>query len=98
GGVTVWGGAHTQAHRGASFLDDFHVDRSGVNLALFHGSDTGAKEREPELDACASFTEGDIERAGLQHALVGHCQRFHFGSAHTYPGAPLAHDFGPSPT
>lgn len=97
-GVTVWGAAHRQAHRNASFLDGFRVDRSGVNIALFHGTEANAREREPELDACASFSEADIEHAGLDHALVGHCQTRHFGRVHTYPGAPLAHDFGASPT
>jgi exonuclease SbcD len=93
-GVTIWGGAHTEAHRVRSFLDRFEVDRSGVNLALFHGSEIGGQAREPELDPCATFAEADVERAGFDHALVGHYRQSHFGRLHTYPGAPLAHDFG----
>lgn len=35
-GVTLWGGACGRAGS-MGFLDDFTVDRGGVNLALFHG-------------------------------------------------------------
>jgi exonuclease SbcD len=97
-GVTIWGAAHTEAHRLRSFLDGFEVDRPGLNVALFHGAETGGRDREPELDPCAAFDEAAIERAGFDHALVGHYQQRHFGSRHTYPGAPIAHDFGPSLT
>jgi DNA repair protein SbcD/Mre11 len=97
-GVTVWGAAHTEAHRSRSFLDGFTVDRPGVNIALFHGAEIGGREREPELEPCAPFDEAAIERAGFDYALVGHYQQPYFGSRHTYPGAPIAHDFGPSPT
>jgi DNA repair protein SbcD/Mre11 len=93
-GITIWGAAHTEAHRTASFLDRVEVDRPGVNLALFHGAEAGGRDREPHLDECASFTESDIERAGFDHALVGHYSQAHFGRLHTYPGAPIAHDFG----
>jgi DNA repair exonuclease SbcCD nuclease subunit len=97
-GVTVWAAAHTEAHRTRSLLDGFTVDRQGVNLALFHGADIGGRDREPESDPCATFTEAALERAGIDHALVGHYRHHHFGARHTYPGAPLAHDFGPSAT
>jgi DNA repair protein SbcD/Mre11 len=97
-GVTIWGAAHTEAHRLRSFLDGFKVDRPGLNVALFHGAETGGRDREPGLDPCAVFEEAAIERAGFDHALVGHFQRRHFGSMHTYPGAPIAHDFGPDRT
>jgi len=93
-GVTIWGAAHTAAHRSASFLDQVHVNRPGVNLAFFHGAEIGGREREPQLEACASFAETDIEHAGFDHALVGHYSQAHFGRLHTYPGAPLTHTFG----
>jgi len=96
-GVTIWGAAHTEAHRVRSFLEGTVVDRPGVNLALFHGTELAGQEREPDLDSCAAFLEADIERAGFDHALVGHYQRPHFGMLHTYPGAPLAHDFRSGP-
>jgi exonuclease SbcD len=93
-GVCLWGAAHTEAHRRASFLDRFKVDRPGVNLALFHGAEVAGGEREPDLEPCAPFAEADIERAGFDHALVGHYRQAHLGWLHTYPGAPLAHGFG----
>jgi hypothetical protein len=97
-GVTLWGAAHTEAHRSRSFLDRFAVDREGVNLALFHGAERSGAEREPTSDPCASFDEAAIEAAGFDHALVGHYQQAHFGWMHTYPGALIAHEFGYGPT
>jgi DNA repair exonuclease SbcCD nuclease subunit len=96
-GVTVWGAGHTEAHLSRSFLDHFQVEGEGVNLALFHGAEKSGAEREPTLDTWAAFDEAAIERAGFAHALVGHYQQPHFGWLHTYPGAPLAHDFGIDP-
>jgi DNA repair exonuclease SbcCD nuclease subunit len=93
-GVCLWGAAHTEAHRRASFFGRFQVDRPGVNIALFHGAEIGGREREPELDSCAEFADNDVERAGFDHALVGHYRQAHFGRLHTYPGGPIAHDFG----
>lgn len=93
-GVTVWGAGHIEAHRTRSFLDGFEVDRGGVNFALFHGAERSGYEREPHLDPSATFEEAAIELAGFDHALVGHYQQPHLGRVHTYPGAPLAHDFG----
>ena len=95
--VTIWGAAHTEAHRLRSFLEGSAVDRPGVNLALFHGTELAGQEREPDLYSAPAFLEADIERAGFDHALVGHYQRPHFGTLHTYPGAPLAHDFRSGP-
>lgn len=93
-GVTVWGTAHTEAHRSRGFFDGFRVDRDGVNLALFHGAERSGFDREPNLESCAPFDESAIEAAGFDHALVGHFQDSYFGRVHTYPGAPIAHDFG----
>jgi hypothetical protein len=50
------------------------------------------------LEPCATFDEAAVERAGFDHALVGHYQQAYFGSKHTYPRAPIAHDFGLSPS
>lgn len=96
--VTIWGAAHTEAHRAASLLRGVAVDRPGFNLALFHGAEVAGYEREPDLDRCADFDEGEIAEAGFDHALVGHYQRPHFGRLHTYPGAPMAHDFATGPS
>lgn len=97
-GVTIWGAAHTEPHRARSFFDGFQVDRDGLNLALFHGAERSGFDRESGTDPCAQFDERDIEANGFNHALVGHYQKAHFGSMHTYPGAPIAHDFGDSGT
>lgn len=93
-GITIWGAAHTEAHRTRSFLDNFEVDRGGMNLAVFHGAERFGACREPDLDPCAVFDEESIARAGFDHALVGHYRRPHLGNLHTYAGAPLAHDPG----
>ena len=93
-GVTIWGAAHTEAHQARSFLDGVRVDRPGTNIALFHGTETGGIGREPLADPCAEFDENALERAGFDHALVGHYERPHLGVLHTYAGAPVAHRFG----
>lgn len=93
-GVTIWGAAHTEAHRARAFFDRFEVDRDGVNLALFHGAERSGFEREQAMEPCAPFDESAIEAAGFDHALVGHYQQAHFGWMHTYPGAPIAHEPG----
>lgn len=93
-GVTIWGAAHTEAHRARSFLERFEVDRDGVNLALFHGAERSGVEREPAMEPCALFDESAVEAAGFDHALVGHYQQAYFGWMHTYPGAPIAHELG----
>lgn len=65
GGVTIWGAANRQAHSASSFLDGVHVDRGGVNSAMFHGAEAGGYEREPGLEPCAPFSEYEIEAAGF---------------------------------
>jgi DNA repair protein SbcD/Mre11 len=93
-GVMVWGAGHTEAHRARSFLDHFEVDHDGVNISLFHGAEVSCAEQEPDLDPSAPFEEAAVGQAGFDHALVGHYQQPHQGRLYTYPGAPLAHDFG----
>jgi DNA repair protein SbcD/Mre11 len=92
--VFVWGAAHTEAHRMRSFFDGFRVDRDGIHIALFHGSERGGFDREPRIDPCAMFDEHAIEAAGFDHALVGHYQQANFGRTYTYSGAAIAHHFG----
>lgn len=93
-GITIWGAAHTEAHRRRGFFDGLEVHREGVNFALFHGTEASALEREPDLDPAALFDEDDVEAAGFDHALVGRCREPHLGGVHTYPGVALPHDFG----
>lgn len=93
-GVMIWGAAHTEAHRARSFLDGARADRPGTNIALFHAAEISGVGRESLADPCAEFDENALERAGFDHALVGHYELPHFGVLHTYAGAPVAHRFG----
>lgn len=94
GGLTIWGAAHTEAHRSRTFLGVAPAVRPGVNLALFHGAEVSGADREPATDPCAEFDERSLQGAGFDHALVGHYDLPHFGHRHTYAGAPIAHGFG----
>jgi DNA repair exonuclease SbcCD nuclease subunit len=94
-GFTLWGAAHRAPANTAGFLDDFRVDRGGVNLALFHGSEQGelrlqGADKKPH----APFRASQIESAGLQHALVGHFHKPRDAPHHTYPGNPEPLAFG----
>ncbi|MGB8021224.1 MAG: metallophosphoesterase [Candidatus Nanopelagicales bacterium] len=94
-GVTLWGAAHRAPANTEGFLDGFTVDRGGINLALFHGSEQGAL---PWQDAGkrphAPFTESQIEAAGLDHAFCGHFHSPKLATRHTYPGNPDPLTFG----
>jgi DNA repair exonuclease SbcCD nuclease subunit len=94
-GFTLWGAGHRAPANTPGFLDDFRVDRGGVNVALFHGSEQGdlrlqGKDKEPH----SPFRESQIARAGLQHALVGHFHTPRDAPLHTYPGNPEPLTFG----
>ena len=41
-GFTLWGAAHRAPANTDGFLDGFTVDRDGIHVALFHGSEQGA--------------------------------------------------------
>jgi exonuclease SbcD len=97
-GLTVWGGAHRSGQCTARFLSQFSVDRRGVNIGLFHASEHTGTQREPDAGVCSSFGDAEVESAGLSHAFVGHFQMHHLGDHHTYPGAPISHEFGCGPT
>jgi DNA repair exonuclease SbcCD nuclease subunit len=94
-GLTLWGGAHLQPAGTRGFLDDFHVDRAGVHLALFHGSERDALREQGESKVPhAPFAAADVPRAGLHHALVGHYHVPRQAPHHTYPGNPDPLAFG----
>ena len=40
-GFTLWGAAHCAPANTPGFLDGFAIDRGGINIALFHGSEQG---------------------------------------------------------
>jgi DNA repair exonuclease SbcCD nuclease subunit len=94
-GVTLWGAAHRAPANTRGFLDKFEVDREGVHIALFHGSEQGdiAFEESGKV-AHAPFRAEQIRAAGLHHALVGHYHRPRDAVDHTYPGNPEPLTFG----
>ncbi len=94
-GITLWGAAHLAPARTLGFLDDFQVDRSGINLALFHGSERGSiPDSDAGLLPHAPFEASQIEESGLHHALVGHFHRPRDADRYTYPGNPDFLTFG----
>jgi DNA repair protein SbcD/Mre11 len=94
-GFTVWGAGHRAPANTDGFLEGFRVDRGGVSVALFHGSERGGFSRqEPGKVPHAPFATEQIEQAGLAHALVGHFHRPVLAPWHTYPGNPEPLAFG----
>jgi DNA repair exonuclease SbcCD nuclease subunit len=94
-GLTLWGAAHCAPAGTEGFLTDFRVNRRGVNVALFHGSERSflAQQGDKKMPH-APFDAEEIERAGLQHAFVGHYHCPRDGQWHTYPGNPEFLSFG----
>jgi exonuclease SbcD len=94
-GFTVWGAGHCAPANTDGFLDDFRVDRGGVSVGLFHGSERAGFGRQGASKIPhAPFTAEQIPAAGLAHALVGHFHRPALGAWHTYPGNPEPLSFG----
>lgn len=94
-GLTLWGAAHRAPANTDGFLDHFHVDRSGVNIALFHGSELGtfgfqAEGKIPH----APFRVEQIAAAGLAHVFCGHYHTPVDADLYTYPGNPEPLTFG----
>src|SRR5208282_154177 len=96
-GLTIWGAAHRAPANTRGFLDGFRVDRGGVNLALFHGSEQGEMAfQEQGKVPHAPFRADQIAMAGLDHALLGHFHVPRDAPEHTYPGNPDPLTFGES--
>ncbi len=94
-GVVLWGAAHCAPANTDGFLDSFRVDRPGVNLALFHGSErawflqqgTGKVPHAP-------FDASQISAAGLTFAFLGHFHTPKDTPYLSYPGNPDPLTFG----
>ena len=94
-GFTLWGAAHKTPTGTPGFLESFKVDRGGVNIALFHGSELGSlPDQGAGKSAHAPFREQDVEKSGLSHAFVGHYHCPRDAAFHTYPGNPDPLSFG----
>ena len=95
-GLTLWGSAHRSPANTPGFLDNgFQVDRDGIHLALFHGSERAwFTEQETGKQPHAPFDASQIQSAGLHHALLGHFHRPKDHEWFTYPGNPDPLAFG----
>jgi DNA repair protein SbcD/Mre11 len=94
-GLILWGAAHVAPAGAPNFLEGFKVDRSAVNVALFHGSDLGLLAREGECKhPHAPFRAADISDAGLNFAFLGHYHTPQDADHFSYPGNPEPLTFG----
>ena len=94
-GLTLWGAAHQGPANTPGFLEDFRVDREGIHLALFHGSERAwFTEQESGKQPHAPFDAAQIRSSGLNHALLGHFHRPRDHDFFTYPGNPDPLTFG----
>ena len=96
-GFTLWGAAHRAPANTPGFLDGFRVDRRGINVALFHGSEQGDLPFQGGGKAPhAPFRAVQISEARLDHALLGHFHTPKDAERYTYPGNPDPLAFGES--
>jgi exonuclease SbcD len=94
-GLTLWGGAHVVPANSDNFLDRFRVDRGGIHIALFHGSDQSAFYQESSGKVPhAPFRPEQIAESGLHHAFLGHFHTPMDQPTYTYPGNPDPLSFG----
>lgn len=94
-GLTLWGAAHRAPANTPSFLESFQVDRGGVHVALFHGSERESLAAQgSEKVPHAPFHAEQIPRAGLHHAFLGHYHCPRDDAWFTYPGNPDPLTFG----
>ena len=96
-GLTLWGAAHHAPAGMPNLLEGFTVDRGGVHIALFHGSEQGCFRAEPQgKQPYAPFRASEIEESGLHFALLGHYHAPRDEKCFTYPGNPEPLTFGES--
>ena len=89
------GAAHLGPANTGNFLDGFHVEGSGIHIALFHGAERSwFSEQGTGKQPHAAFDASEIEAAGLTHAFLGHYHRPKDAEFHTYPGNPDPLAFG----
>lgn len=92
--LQVWGIGHDQPELQENMLSRLRVSPNGTNIALFHGWDVNAGPPRGLLHC--PFTIEDVERSGVDFALVGHYHRMSLTSENQprygYPGVPMALD------
>jgi exonuclease SbcD len=94
-GLTLWGAAHCAPAGTQNFLDDFRVDRGGIHIGLFHGSEMSRLAAQgANKFPHAPFRAEEIERVGLHHVFLGHYHRRRADKRYTYPGNPHPLSFG----
>jgi|ERR1017187_4054134 DNA repair exonuclease SbcCD nuclease subunit len=94
-GLTLWGASHRAPANTDGFLEGFFVDRGGVHLALFHGSERHLLVfQESGKAPHAPFDAADLERSGIHHAFLGHYHNPRDEARYTYPGNPEPLSFG----
>ena len=94
---SLWGSAHCAPAGTPNFLDGFTVDRGGIHVALFHGSEQGSfYTEETGKEPHAPFRAAEIEAAGLHFALLGHYHAPRDTERFSYPGNPEPLTFGES--
>lgn len=94
-GLTLWGAANQTPTTTKDFLTDFHVDRGGVNVALFHGSEGSSLVLQGQgKSPYAPFASAEIPASGLVHSFVGHYHAPQDAEWFTYPGNPEPLSFG----
>lgn len=94
-GLTLWGAAHRAPANTDGFLERFRIDRGGIHLALFHGSELGSLGFQGEGKMPhAPFRAAQIENAGIHHAFLGHYHSPRDEERFTYPGNPEPLSFG----
>jgi DNA repair exonuclease SbcCD nuclease subunit len=93
--VTVWGVGHRGPAIRDNLLGSLQVDPQRTNIALVHASDISAvPEGKP---AHCPFTREDIDRSGVDFALLGHYHELRLrpqeSPRYAYPGSPEPLDF-----
>jgi exonuclease SbcD len=94
-GLTLWSAAHHAPAGTANFLARFRVDRGGVHVALFHGSENAFLSQEGGgKQPHAPFHVEELEASGLHFAFLGHFHTPRDHSRFVYPGNPEPLTFG----
>ena len=93
--VQIWGIGHDRPELQENMLRRLHLGPGGTNIALFHGWDMAAGPPRDVLHC--PFTQDDVQRSGVDFALVGHYHKMSLTPQdqprYGYPGVPVALDF-----